>query len=222
MHLAVLDPGTRVPELDCFNRIALHSPLPTTYHLPAQHGVDSLRRRPDIAGVIILGSGASATASEPWQEELNGWLLEHLESVPMLGLCYGHQLLAHLLGGRIGFVRDDETKLKGIRQVPLEADALWGEARTVPMVVSHREHVLETPPGCIGLGASEEVPIEAFRHASRPIWGIQAHPEATTAFTTNNTVPFDADPSLLAGGHALVDAFSAWVAAKGCTSTPDR
>jgi GMP synthase (glutamine-hydrolysing) len=211
-HLAVIDPGTRVPELDCFNRISQASPLSATYHLPAQWGIDSLVRQPDVAGVVLLGSGASVHDGEPWQDALNGWLSERLSTLPMLGLCYGHQLLAHLLGGEIGFVADDQEKLRGVREVPLDADDLWGDARRVPLVISHREHVVRTPPGCVNLGHSDQVPVEAFRHAEHPIWGIQAHPEATTAFTTGNGIPFDRDPAMLAGGHALVDAFTAFVA----------
>lgn len=211
-HLAVIDPGTRVPELDCFNRIARNSPLAATYHLPAQWGIDSLLRQPDIAGIVVLGSGASVNDDLEWQQVFNPWLRERLDDTPVLGLCYGHQLLAHLLGGEIDFLFDDQEKLRGVRDVPLLANALWGEARTVPMVISHREHVVRTPPGCLLLGASEHVPVEAFQHAERPLWGLQAHPEATTAFTANNDIPFDAEPALLDGGHAIVDAFTSFVA----------
>ena len=41
-HIAIIDPGTRVPELDCFNQLTRRSPVPLTYHLPALFGVDSL------------------------------------------------------------------------------------------------------------------------------------------------------------------------------------
>ena len=54
-HIAVIDPGTRVPELDTFNRMALRSQLPLTYHLAAQHGLDSLHRVADgVLAVIVL------------------------------------------------------------------------------------------------------------------------------------------------------------------------
>ncbi|MEZ4319969.1 MAG: hypothetical protein R3F61_20830 [Myxococcota bacterium] len=215
LTLAVIDPGTRVPELDCYNRISRHSPIPTTYHMPAQHGIDSLLRVQDhTAGVIVLGSGASVNDREPWQVALNDWLTPRLHTLPMLGLCYGHQLLAHLLGGEVGFLFDDHTKLKGVRDVPLTADRLWGPAVTGPMVVSHAEVVKTLPPDCVLRGASEVCPVEAFAHATLPIWGFQPHPEATTAFTTNNSVPFDREPRILRFGHGLVDRFTAFVAAR--------
>jgi len=211
--LVVIDPGTRVPELDCFNRISSKSPLPATYHLPAQQGIDSLERLTDpIAGIVVLGSGASVYDDEPWQTALNSWLRPHLHTTPMLGLCYGHQLLAHLLGGEVGLLFDDETKLRGVRQVPLFDDPLWGAAVTGPMVVSHREVVKTLPPRCVLRGRSEAVPVEAFAHLDRPIWGFQPHPEATTAFTTNNKIPFEADPAILGFGHSFVDRFTQFVA----------
>lgn len=209
MSIAVVDPATRVPELDCFNRMARASPVPLTYHLPALHGCDSLRRlADDPEGIVILGSGASVHDDQPWQHELDEWLIPHLEAdVPVLGLCYGHQHLAFRLGGEVGFLFDDRHKLKGLRRVTLQPDRLWGEACEGPLVVSHREVVTRLPPGFVALGSSPEVGVEAFGHPTRPIWGFQPHPEATTAFTTNNDVPFDADPSVLAFGHGLVDRF---------------
>ena len=210
--IAVIDPGTKFPELDCFNRISRNSPLPCSYHLPAQLGIDSLERLPDpVVGVIILGSGASVHDGEPWQDALNGWLRERLPATPMLGLCYGHQLLAHLLGGEVGFLRDDHEKERGVRQVPVFADPMWGDAATGPMVVSHREVVTRLPPNTVLRGESPVCPVEAFAHAEWAIWGFQPHPEATTQFTTNNGIPFDADPSILAFGHSYVDRFTAWV-----------
>ncbi len=210
--VAVIDPGAKFPEIDCFNRISRNSPLPCTYHLPAQWGIDSLERTPDpIVGVIILGSGASVYDDEPWQKALNGWLSERLQTTPMLGLCYGHQLLAHLLGGEIGLLHEDGTKERGVREVPIWEDPMWGEAATGPMVVSHREVVTRLPPNTVLRGRSEVCPIEAFAHVERPLWGFQPHPEATTQFTTNNSIPFEDDPAILAFGHGYVDRFTAWV-----------
>lgn len=208
-HVAVIDPGTRVPELDCFNRMARAAPGPLTYHLPALFGIESLRRAEDgMVGLVVLGSGASVHDRAPWQQAFDAWLLPKLRAgVPSLGLCYGHQLFAHVLGGRVGFLFADQTKLKGLRDVPLDADPLWGPAQRGPLVVSHREVVTELPPDCVSRGRTEQVAVEAFAHRSLPIWGFQPHPEATTAFTENNAIPFDADPAVLAWGNGLVDAF---------------
>ena len=88
--------------------------------------------------------------SEQHFSKLIGWL-EPLfaRSVPTLGLCYGHQLLAHLTGGEVGFLHAaDEAgvhaKELGLRTIRLAADPLWGEAQEVQMLVSHREAVVRT------------------------------------------------------------------------------
>ncbi len=208
-HIAVVDPGTRVPELDCFNRMSRASPVPLTHHLPALHGCDSLHRVSDgLAGIVILGSGASVHDDFDWQRELDEWLLPRVDAgVPVLGLCYGHQHLAHRLGGDVGFLFEDHHKLKGLRRVELDADRLWGEACAGPLMVSHREVVTRLPEGFRVVARSEACPIDAMSHPTRPMWGFQPHPEATTAFAANNDVPFDADPEVLAFGHSLVDAF---------------
>lgn len=214
-HIAVLDPGTRVPELDAFNRMSRQAPLPLSYHLPAQLGMDSLHRMEEgLRGVVIFGSAASVHDDEPWLRALSAWLRPRLlAGMPSLGLCFGHQLLGHLLGGEVGDNREDGVKLRGSRRVSIGADRLWGEAGEGLVVVSHREAITRLPPECSLRGRTEACAVEAFTHDRLPIAGIQAHPEATTQFTENNGIPFEEDPALLAYGHGLVDRFVARVAA---------
>ena len=105
------------------------------------------------------------------------------------------------------FLREDRFKLKGLRSVSIESDRLWGDGGTGQMIVSHREAVTALPPECSLRGSTSTCAIEAFSHDRLPIGGFQPHPEATPAFASNNTVPFDADPAVLAFGHTLVDRF---------------
>jgi len=214
-HLAVIDPGVRVPELDCYNRMSRRSRLPTTYHMPALFGLDSLIRAEDgIAGVVVLGSGASVHDPLPWQDALSAWLRPRMTGgTPFLGLCYGHQLGAHLLGGEVGYLFPDRAKLVGMREITFDANLLWGEAVAGRLMVSHRETVVRVPEGCDVVATSPEVAVEAFAHRELPIWGFQAHPEATPSFAQNNNVPFDEDPAVLGFGHGLVDGFLDRVAA---------
>jgi len=213
MHVAVVDPAVHTPELDAFNRMSRRSRLPLTYHLPALVGLDDLERVEDgLAGIVVFGSGASAQDDPPWARELRRWLERWLDRVPVLGLCYGHQILAQILGGEVGFVTPDRRKLVGRREVALEADRLWGEARRVPLLISHREMVTRLPDDCVVLGASDDCAVDAFGHRTLPIWGFQPHPEATPGFARNNDVPVDGPDEVWAYGHALVDAFLDWVA----------
>jgi GMP synthase (glutamine-hydrolysing) len=56
-----------------------------------------------IAGVVVTGSPAMVTDRADWSERTAAWLAQLVEEeVPVLGICYGHQLLAHALGGTVG------------------------------------------------------------------------------------------------------------------------
>jgi GMP synthase (glutamine-hydrolysing) len=99
-----------------------------------------------------------------------------LEGVPLLGICYGHQLLSYELGGEVGkgasaeyglgkvFVDSEDTLFKG---VPSEFTA-W---------VSHFDEVKKLPPGFVSLAHSKTCAVEAMMHEKEKIFGCQFHPE---------------------------------------------
>lgn len=133
-----------------------------------------------IAGAIITGSHAMVTDKEPWSENLAAWLRNAVaEQVPVLGICYGHQLLAHALGGEVGH---HPVGLEiGTVQVKLNEqakdDALLGSMpSTFPAQVVHRQSVRTLPPGATLLGGNDFEAHHAFR-VGPSAWGIQFHPE---------------------------------------------
>jgi len=216
-HLAVIDPATHTPEVDCFNAMARRSPLPLTYHLPALHGLDSLHREgPDLAGIVILGSGASVHDDAPWISALGRWLAPYwARDLPILGLCFGHQLLAHLFGGEIGLLWDGE-KRRGTRVVRVDAPSLLATA-TGPLVISHREGVLRPPADWRVVATSDDVVYDGIAHPDRPIWGFQPHPEATAGFVANNKITVEDPKTAFTFGHRIVDGFLELAAEKcGC------
>jgi GMP synthase (glutamine-hydrolysing) len=128
----------------------------------------------DPAGIVLSGGPSSVFA--PGAPDLDPAIVEL--GVPILGICYGLQLLAHRLGGLVE--RGDEREFgralfKLEREDPLFAGLPGGAERTVWM--SHGDRVLRLPEGFTVLGRSEGSPFAAVRHSHRPIWGLQFHPE---------------------------------------------
>ena len=67
-------------------------------------------------GVVVMGSAASVHDSLPWMSRLGAWLTPILSGeprIPLLGICFGHQLIAHLAGGKVEFFDAARTKLEG-------------------------------------------------------------------------------------------------------------
>ena len=213
-HIAVVDPGTHTPELSCFNFISSQAPnLSFSYHLPAMVGMASLTQlEPKISGIIMLGSSSSVYDNFDWQVSLERWLREQWEKkIPTLGICYGHQLLAHMFGGKVAFVNDEETKLQGFRSVDLQACPLW-EKKAGPLFVSHREAVVQCPETMEIIGSSPAIAIEALQHRTLPIWSLQAHPETTTGFLNNQKHdPAEGTKENLQLGYEIVRGFLRYV-----------
>ncbi|MEO8563556.1 MAG: glutamine-hydrolyzing GMP synthase [bacterium] len=97
---------------------------------------------------------------------------------PVLGVCYGMQLMAHLLGGKV--VRGDRREYGRAEIHPTSTSKLFAgfdasESFTVWM--SHGDHIESIPPGYRVTAASEGNPLAAFEHESKPIYGVQFHPE---------------------------------------------
>jgi GMP synthase (glutamine-hydrolysing) len=129
-----------------------------------------VRRRP--RGLVLSGGPASVYADGA--PRLNRELLEL--GVPVMGICYGMQLLVHELGGRVEqadvgeFGRSDlHVREPGVllRGTPTE-QTCW---------MSHRDTVFEPPPGFEALASSSSSPVAAIEDTTRNIYGIQFHPE---------------------------------------------
>ena len=132
------------------------------------------------AGVVVTGSSAMVSAREPWSERTGAWLADAVRAgTPVLGICYGHQLLAHALGGRVG--RNPRGREIGTVQLRLAPEArrdalLGGLPGATHAHATHVESVLELPPGATLLAASDTDPNQAFAAGPRA-WGVQFHPE---------------------------------------------
>jgi GMP synthase-like glutamine amidotransferase len=196
----VIDPAAHTPETDSFNQISAlahsESGLKASYHLPGICGLATLRQvtrdieagQLEIAGIITLGSATSVHDNFPWQEELKAWLRPMIDrGTPYFGFCFGHQLLAHMYGAPVGFVRHDQEKIKGYHQVELKSSRL-SSAGHRSLLRSHREMVTAVPAGFKLMATSPDVTIDGLEHGSLPVWSLQTHPEATPIFLVNQEI----------------------------------
>jgi GMP synthase (glutamine-hydrolysing) len=130
--------------------------------------------------VVVTGSAAMVSHREAWSERTAAWLAKVVRrGTPVLGICYGHQLLAHGLGGRVGpNPRGREIGTVSLRLLPdARSDALLGVLDGESVVhVTHEESVLELPPGARRLAETDCDPNQAFAVGARA-WGVQFHPE---------------------------------------------
>ena len=134
----------------------------------------------DWDGIVVTGSPAMVSDRAEWSEKAGRWLAEAVRSeVPVLGVCYGHQLLAHALGGEAGYHPNGrETGTHEVELLPEAAsDALFRELPTTfPAQLTHRQSVLRLPEGAVLLGRNQFEPHQAFR-IGHCAWGVQFHPE---------------------------------------------
>jgi GMP synthase (glutamine-hydrolysing) len=150
----------RLRECGVFSELLAH-------HVPLE---EVAKRKP--RGIVLSGGPASVYAEGA--PRLDRELLEL--GVPVMGICYGMQLLVHELGGRVEqadvgeFGRSDlHVTEPGVllRDMPAE-QTCW---------MSHRDTVFEPPPGFTALASSSSSPVAAVEDTQRGIYGIQFHPE---------------------------------------------
>jgi GMP synthase (glutamine-hydrolysing) len=133
-----------------------------------------------VSGVVVTGSGAMVTDRLEWSETMARWLRRAVDAdIPVLGVCYGHQLLAHALGGRVGYNphgREMGT-VEIARTRAADEDALFDSAPlTFDAQATHLQTVLEPPRDATVLARSLLDGCQAARFAPRA-WGLQFHPE---------------------------------------------
>src|SRR3984893_4188255 len=134
------------------------------------HPEELARRSP--RGIILSGGPASVYA--PDAPRLDRRLLEL--GGPVLGICYGMQLLVHELGGRV-----EQAEVGEFGRSDLHVDEpgvlLAGLPHEQTCWMSHRDTVFEPPPGFTALASSRSSPLAAGEESERGVYGIQFHPE---------------------------------------------
>jgi GMP synthase (glutamine-hydrolysing) len=156
--------GRRIRENDVYSEIVPHDISPEE--------VSALSQKFNVKGLIFSGGPSSVYESDA--PKLHPLILE--VNLPILGLCYGHQLLAQITGSK---VEPATCKEYGIAQVTIDKPVgiLEGLSNSEQVWMSHGDTVFAPPPEIESLAHTENCPVAAFRHKTKPIYGLQWHPE---------------------------------------------
>ena len=141
---------------------------------------EQLPENQDILGVIITGSHAMMTDASEWIDTAIRWVRQLVEGrVPVLGICFGHQLLATAIGGSVDYhPLGREVGTTDVRLTPSGCqDVLFANLPVVfPAHTTHAQSVLRLPKAAMVLGANAFEPHHALR-IDPCAWGVQFHPE---------------------------------------------
>jgi len=134
--------------------------------------IGDLNRRFNIKGIILSGGPSSVYGENA--PKCRGDVLDM--GIPVLGLCYGHQLIAHLANGKVqpGMKREYGTALVVIDK---PFGVLKGMAAREKVWMSHGDTVYSLPEEYEVLAHTENCPVAAFRHREKLVYGLQWHPE---------------------------------------------
>lgn len=156
--------GRRIREQGVYSEIVPHDITPRE--------IKALNQKFNIKGLIL--SGGPSSVYEPNAPKVDPNILE--VDLPILGLCYGHQLIAQLAKGK---VQPATCKEYGIAQVLIDkpVGVLEGLGQKEKVWMSHGDTVINLPSDFEELAHTENCPVAAFRNKQKPIYGLQWHPE---------------------------------------------
>lgn len=128
----------------------------------------------DFDAFVVTGSRSSVYWDEEWIRPSKEWVREALDrDIPALGVCFGHQLLADVLGGTVEPMGEYELGYRTVRRVG-DPPIFEGIDDEFVVFTTHSDAVTELPPGA-ELVAENDYGIHGFRRGD--VFGVQSHPE---------------------------------------------
>ncbi len=154
--------GRRIRELNIYSEIIPYHKYP--YGREQEEG---------IIGVILSGSPLSVYDKDAFRVDF-GRLLGR---VPVLGICYGAQLMAYTLGGAVEPAPSREYGRARLCDVDAASPLLRGIEPGAQVWMSHGDTITALPPHFEVIASTDDVRYAAFESKDRPVWGVQFHPE---------------------------------------------
>ncbi len=155
----------------------------------SEHHFDTFNARsghlPEAPGTcgayLITGSPAGVHDGEPWIEETRAFLRRAKGEAALIGICFGHQLMADAFGGRVE--RAAGGWGIGLHRYKVRDRQPWMDgASEIAAAASHQDQVVVAPPGARIVAGSEFTPMGMLAYDDQPAISIQLHPEFEPAF----------------------------------------
>src|SRR6188768_419834 len=136
--------------------------------------IDELRKK-NLKGLIL--SGGPSSVYEPNAPRCDERIFDL--GVPVLGICYGMQLGAQILGGQVKPAKAREYGRAKLHVTDRNEPLVHGLPQDTTVWMSHGDQVHDLPDDFVALATTPTCPFAAARHKSRPFYGVQFHPEVT-------------------------------------------
>lgn len=185
--IAIIDCAINGPSYNCMNKLVEHFDRPFTYHWVSKFGLDSLDFIDEASGHIIFGSDSNVSDKLPWQIELAQKMKEKIQSgIPVMGICFGHQLIAQAFGAKVERLTRNPNGYFGLRdhQV-LESLHGFNKGESLSTFTTHKHEVKTLPKDFVHLSTSEDCFFEGLAHRDLKYFSFQGHPEASRLFVKN-------------------------------------
>jgi len=140
----------------------------------------------ELSGVLITGSPAGVYEDIPWISMLIDWLQKLDTHIPVLGICFGHQVMAQAYGGHVE--KSDKGWGVGLHDYHVYEPDLWQALSIKPapevikVAATHQDQVVKCPPQSKVIAGSDFTPIGGLYYTHRQALSFQCHPEFNTDY----------------------------------------